>query len=294
MASRHLSRSIVLQSMYEWDFYNRKEGSLDSILKRDIEKFGPDLENLDFIKKLAEGILKNLSKIDKLISISAPERPIEQISIIDRNILRIGLFELLYAKKEEVPPKVAINEAIELAKNFGGENSSKFINGVLGTVFKEIPGYKGKEDASNGRVIEETLAAASVFRKKDDVYQMVLILDIFGYWTFPKGHKENEEEIEETIKREIAEETGLKEVKIIKKLGERSYMAKDPEKGRIKRNITDFLVEAFGDTELKIEKSPGIKDGKWFNIDEVLELKRYPDAEEVFQKAISYLEENKI
>ena len=138
MASRHLSRSIVLQSIYEWDFYNKKKEDLDSILKRNIEKFGPDLENLDFIKKLSKGILKNLSKIDKLISISAPERPIEQISIIDRNILRIGLFELLYAKKEEVPPKVAINESIELAKNFGGENSSKFINGVLGTVFKEM------------------------------------------------------------------------------------------------------------------------------------------------------------
>ena len=294
MASRHLSRSIVLQSIYEWDFYEKKEKDLDLILKRNIEKFGPDLENLDFINKLVQGILKNLSKIDKLIGVSAPERPIEQISIIDRNILRIGLFELLYAKKEEVPPKVAINEAIELAKNFGGENSSKFINGVLGTVFKEILGRKGKEDASNGRVIEETLAAAFVFQKKDGVYQMVLILDIFGYWTFPKGHKENEEEIEETIKREITEETGLKEVKIIKKLGERSYIAKDPEKGRIKRNVTDFLVEAFGNTELKIEKSPGIKDGKWFNIDEVLELKRYPDAEESFQKAISYLGENKI
>jgi len=294
MASRHLSRSIVLQSIYEWDFYEKKERDLDLILKRNIKKFGPDLENLDFINKLVQGILKNLSKIDKLIGVSAPERPIEQISIIDRNILRIGLFELLYAKKEEVPPKVAINEAIELAKNFGGENSSKFINGVLGTVFKEIPGYKEGEDASNRRVIGETLAAAFVFQKKDGVYQIVLVLDIFGYWTFPKGHKENEEEIEETIKREITEETGLKEVKIIKKLGERSYMAKDPEKGRIKRNVTDFLVEAFGNTELKIEKSPGIKDGKWFNIDEALELKRYPDAEESFQKAISYLGENKI
>jgi N utilization substance protein B len=138
MASRHLSRSIVLQSIYEWDFYDKKKEGLNSILKRNIGKFGPDLENLDFIEKLAKGILKNLPKIDKLISVSAPERPIEQISIIDRNILRIGLFELLYAKKEEVPPKVAINEAIELAKNFGGENSSKFINGVLGTVFKEM------------------------------------------------------------------------------------------------------------------------------------------------------------
>lgn len=142
MASRHLSRSIVLQSIYEWDFYGKKKEGLDSILKRNIEKFGPDLENIDFIEKLSKGILKNLSRIDKLIGISAPERPIEQISIIDRNILRIGLFELLYAKKEEVPPKVAINEAIELAKNFGGENSSKFINGVLGTVFKEMKNEK--------------------------------------------------------------------------------------------------------------------------------------------------------
>ena len=138
MASRHLARSIVLQSLYEWDFYTEKKKDLDRILKRNIKKFGLDIEDLDFIQKLAKGILKNLSKIDKVIRISAPERPIEQLSIIDRNILRIGLFELLYAEKKEVPPKVAINEAIELAKNFGGENSGKFINGVLGTVYKTM------------------------------------------------------------------------------------------------------------------------------------------------------------
>jgi len=138
MASRHLARSIILQSLYEWDFYTEKKEDLDKILERNIEKFGPDIEDLDFIGKLAKGILKNLSKIDKVIRVSAPERPIEQISIIDRNVLRIGLFELFYAEKKEVPPKVAINEAIELAKNFGGENSGKFVNGVLGTVFKNL------------------------------------------------------------------------------------------------------------------------------------------------------------
>ena len=138
MASRHLARSIILQSLYEWDFYTEKKEDLDKILERNIEKFGPDIEDLDFIGKLAKGILKNISKIDKVIRVSAPERPIEQISIIDRNVLRIGLFELFYAEKKEVPPKVAINEAIELAKNFGGENSGKFVNGVLGTVFKNL------------------------------------------------------------------------------------------------------------------------------------------------------------
>lgn len=138
MASRHLARSIILQSLYEWDFYAGKKEDLGKILERNIGKFGPDIEDLDFIQKLAKGILKNISKVDKIIRISAPERPIEQISIIDRNVLRIGLFELLYAEKKEVPPKVAINEAIELAKNFGGENSGKFVNGVLGTVFKNL------------------------------------------------------------------------------------------------------------------------------------------------------------
>ena len=86
-----------------------------------------------------------MPKIDKIIEKSAPEWPIEQITIVDRNVLRIGLYELLYANKEEVPPKVAINEAIELAKSFGGESSGKFINGVLGTVYKEIGGPENEK-----------------------------------------------------------------------------------------------------------------------------------------------------
>jgi N utilization substance protein B len=137
MASRHLSRSIVMQSLYEWDFYG-KTSDLKIITERNIKDFGPGLEELDFIWQLIEGIQKHLPEIDKIIEKAAPEWPIAQISIIDRNVLRIGLYELLYANKEEVPPKVAINEAIELAKTFSGQTSGKFVNGVLGTIFKEI------------------------------------------------------------------------------------------------------------------------------------------------------------
>jgi len=137
MASRHLSRSIVLQSLYEWDFYNKKP-ALKAIVERNIKDFGPGLEELDFIWKLIEGIEKHMPELDKIIEKAAPEWPIAQIAMIDRNVLRIGLFELLYANKEEVPPKVAINEAIELAKSFSGQTSGKFINGVLGTVYKEL------------------------------------------------------------------------------------------------------------------------------------------------------------
>ena len=137
MASRHLSRSIVMQSLYEWDFSGKK-ANLEKIIEKNIEEFGPGLEDKSFVWKLAVGIVEHIAKIDEVIEKAAPEWPIDQITIIDRNVLRLGLFELLYANKEEVPPKVAINEAIELAKNFGGESSGKFINGVLGTVYKEI------------------------------------------------------------------------------------------------------------------------------------------------------------
>jgi len=127
-----------MQSLYEWDFCGQRKGSLNKITERNIKNFGPGLENLDLVWALVNGVVKYLSKIDKILEKAAPEWPISQIPIVDRNILRIGLYELLYSDKEEVPPKVAINEAIELAKTFSGKTSGKFINGVLGTVYKEL------------------------------------------------------------------------------------------------------------------------------------------------------------
>jgi len=140
MASRHLSRSVAMQSLYEWDFHGMEEGELEKMTEKNIQEFGQGLESFDFIWALVNGVKDNLEVIDKIIEKTAPEWPIAQINILDRNVLRIGIFELLYENKDEVPPKVAINEAIELAKNFGGENSRKFINGVLGTVYREIGG----------------------------------------------------------------------------------------------------------------------------------------------------------
>ncbi|MCD6500802.1 transcription antitermination factor NusB [bacterium] len=137
MASRHLARSIVLQSLFEWDFYHRTS-DLSKIVKRNIEKFGGDFDEKNFINRLSKGIVKNFTKINKIIEKAAPERPVEQLGIVDRNILRIGLFELLFGDKKEVPPKVAINEAIELAKSFGSESSGRFVNGVLGAIYKEM------------------------------------------------------------------------------------------------------------------------------------------------------------
>ncbi len=141
MASRHLSRSIAMQSLYEWDFSN-KELDLNIIVEKNLEEFGPGLEDKNFVWELVTGVIEHLKEVDNIIKTAAPQWPIAQISIVDRNILRLGIYELLYEDKKAVPPKVAINEAIELAKSFGGENSGKFINGVLGTVYKNLPGYE--------------------------------------------------------------------------------------------------------------------------------------------------------
>ncbi len=141
MSSRHLSRSIAMQSLYEWDFFEKKP-NLEKIVEKNIKEFGPGLEDEGFIWQLIAGIVENLKEIDQIIEKAAPQWPLEQISIVDRNILRLGIYELLFGDKAAVPPKVAINESIELAKSFGGENSGKFINGVLGTVYKEIESKK--------------------------------------------------------------------------------------------------------------------------------------------------------
>ena len=145
MASRHLARSIAMQSLFEWDFHQKDPERLPSIVERNKHEFGPGLdEEYGFIDRLVNGAVDNRESIDAIIEKAAPEWPIDQITSVDRAVLRLGLYELLFGSREEVPPKVAINEAIELAKSFGGESSGRFVNGVLGTVYREI-GEPGKE-----------------------------------------------------------------------------------------------------------------------------------------------------
>ena len=129
MANRHLSRSIVLQTLFEWDFKNRPadDGVFD-ILSRNESEFAPGNEDIPFMRKIMGYVVNKIEIIDQIIEKAAPEWPISKINAVDRNILRIGLGELLFGDHQEVPPKVAINEAIELAKTFGGDSSSRFVN----------------------------------------------------------------------------------------------------------------------------------------------------------------------
>jgi N utilization substance protein B len=135
-----------MQSLYEWDFKGRNAGTLAEILEHNIKEFGSGLDEPEFIIDLVRGTLDHIDEIDKIIEKAAPQWPIDQIAMVDRNVLRLGLYELMWGPRDAVPPKVAINEAIELAKSFGGESSGRFVNGVLGTVYKEM-GEPGKDDA---------------------------------------------------------------------------------------------------------------------------------------------------
>src|ERR1035437_2884395 len=194
MANRHLPRSIVLQTLFEWDFSlpNKKnsESDIKETLKRNLKEFAPGFEDDAFVFSLIDQVLKKHLTIDEIIEKAAPDWPLDKISIIDRNILRIGLTELLFGDRKEVPPKVAINESIELAKTFGGENSGKFVNGVLGAVYKEI-GEPGKEQISKQKKHEEPLditrlpvekkGGALVYSRDDDKIMFALVHDVFGY-----------------------------------------------------------------------------------------------------------------
>lgn len=140
--NRHLSRIIIMQTIYEWDFRAENE-DIDEIKKRNISSYDEEVD-LEFIDEGVIGIKKQLDDLDKDICVAAPEWPIEQIAPIDKAILRLAVYELKNSK--EVPPKVLINEAVELAKSFGGENSSKFINGVLGTLYRKSDRYNPEDD----------------------------------------------------------------------------------------------------------------------------------------------------
>ena len=151
MANRHLQRSIAMQSLFEWDFRGQEDTDVESIVTHNCAEFAPGADNFSFVNNLVTGTINKLEKIDPLISKCAPEWPLDQIATVDRNILRLGTYELLFGNYDETPPKVAINEAIELAKAYGGESSARFVNGVLGTIYREMGEPMKNDDAKKAK-----------------------------------------------------------------------------------------------------------------------------------------------
>ncbi len=303
MANRHLSRSIVLQALFEWDFSGNPE-ELKVIIDRDIAEFAPGHTDAAFMYELAETVQRKQTIIDDIITKAAPEWPIEKISNVDRNILRMGLAELLFGDRDQVPPKVAINESIELAKNFGGENSGKFVNGVLGAVYKEI-GEPGKDQLSKPRapkapeepidiskLVIEAKAGGIVHARHDNVDYVALVHDVFGYWTLPKGGVEEGETSEIGGKREIEEKLGITVKELGPEIGAIDYVASHPEKGKIRKIVTFYLAEA-DYQPLDLHTNGGLDKAAWFQLHEVVDLTIYDDILPLIAKAIALITQPK-
>lgn len=299
MANRHLARSIVLQVLFERD----QNGTMspDECVGRlsDYSKeFGARDSDLPFMKQLLQNTLTKQKEIDEVIVKAAPEWPLEKIAAIDRNILRVGLSELLYADRTQVPAKVAINEAIELAKTFGSNSSSRFVNGVLGAVYVEL-GEPGKADGTprkqaaqkQSKMPVEELVGAVVYARADegDEIYLALVHDIFGHWTLSKGKLQPGEEHKDGVRRKVKEEIGL-ECSLEDQLGENEYVANDSNApgGKKRRHATYFLARAeFQDLVLKREG--GLDDAQWFPLASVGDLNFYDDILPVVTRAINIL-----
>jgi len=288
MANRHLSRSVAMQALFEWDFNDISASKADELVNRVIADFAPGLDNPGFARELVTGVAEKQDKLDAIIEKAAPEWPLQHIAIVDRNVLRLGLYELLFGDKKEVPARVAINEAIELAKTFGGENSGRFVNGVLGAVYKEMgePGKfdvpakkKRPKDVPYEEMPIEKLGGAVVFCEHDSEIYLALVHDIFGYWTLSKGHIEAGLAVEDGTAQEILEELSVPII-IKDSLGKNEYIASDPEKGKIRKQVNYFLAECtdenFAKLKLAADKG-GLDDLRWFKLEEIADLKMYDD-----------------
>lgn len=294
MANRHLSRSIVLQSLFEWDLSALEKKAVHDVLGRNVTEFAPNKTDMPFMEKLLDGVMAKQPELDLVIEKAAPEWPIDRISPVDRNILRLGLFELLFADRAEVPAKVAINEAIELAKQFGGDNSSRFVNGVLGAVYKEI-GEPGKEEQSKRRNKDvpfeqmpiERLAGAVVYAEHEGQMYLALVHDIFGHWTLSKSKVKEAETPEQGATRALLEEVGLP-VTIEAELGNNEYVASQPEKGKVRKQVHYFLAQG-PYQEIELLKKGGLDDAKWFRVADILELNFYEDILPIVTKAVTVL-----
>jgi N utilization substance protein B len=297
MANRHLARSVVLQTLFEWDTSHLTDEAAAEALQRNVDEFGGDDTDRPFMEALQQGVLAKRPDLDLVIAKAAPDWPLDRIAPVDRNILRIGLYELLFADRSQVPAKVAINEAIELAKVFGGDSSGRFVNGVLGAVYKEL-GEPGKDETGRkDRVRREDmplqqLGGAIVYAFHEGQYYLALVHDVFGHWTLSKGKIGDapeiaNESVEEGTVREIREELGL-DIVIKDKIGENEYVASHPEHGKIRKHVSYFLAES-PYVDLKLEKKGGLDDARWFRLTDILDLNFYDDMLPIVTEAVQKL-----
>lgn len=287
MASRHLSRALVLQTLFECDMMNAlTTAQTDAVLERNSAEFALGDSDMAFAEGLLEGVLSKRTEIDEVIAKAAPQWPIDKIAPIDRNVLRIGLYELLFGDRAAVPPKVALNEAIEIGKSFGGDASGKFVNGVLGAVYRDIgEPQKGDAPKTAEAIPHDFLGGAVVVCVADGLASVALVHDAFNHWTLPKATCAEGELTENAAKRAIAEELGVS-AEIVGPLSENTYKAHEPKRGNIQRTVAYFLATIDATHELKCRVCEGITEARWYAESELASLPIYEDLRGIITAGI--------
>lgn len=288
MSSRHISRMSALQALFAADV--RGDLSLAGVtrmLEEQSAAMSKDDEDRAFTERLLSGISAKREEIDAVIERAAPEWPLAKIALVDRNILRIGLLELLYSGSGDasgaVPPKVALNEAIELAKTFGGDASGRFVNGVLGSVYREL-GSPRKDEAPKAE--KEYFAGVLVCAAEEGgLVSVALIKDAFDTWTLPKVAYAAGELSDAAALRAAREVLGLADVALKAPLGEHEYEAHEPGRGALVRRAGYFLACA---KKARLSVAPGKSAlaAAWFREDELEALALYEDVRGTIRSGI--------
>lgn len=302
--NRHLARGITLQILFELDVNNNlslnKEG-LEKIINRQLEEFSGEKDD-GFILDLLTTIEERVTTLDDIIARAAPEWPLDKINIMDRNILRLGLAELLF-NSDKVPPKVAIDEAIELAKSYSSNNSHKFVNGVLGAIYKEMGEPRKEETGQKKNDLQIiNLAGGLVYSVFEGKVFLAFVKDIFKHWTLPKGKLLPDEDIMIGAVRKIKEEIGINAV-IKDKLKENTYIANSAPKvegqdaeanvkpEKVQKHVYYFLAETKHEPLTLEKENTGLVEAKWFALDQVEDLKLYDDIKPILAIGIEKINE---
>lgn len=298
MANRQLYRSILLQTLFEWDIRGYQNEMIPSYFEYILDSFNSDtnITDREGMLVLIQNIAKKRIVIDEIITKAAPDWPIDKIAMTDRNVLRYGLYELLFGDHDAVPPKVAINEAVELAKRFGGQKSNKFINGVIGAVYREI-GEPGKDQSTKEKMpeipyeempIDQKGAAVIYSIDENNVMRFGMVHDVFGYWTLPKGTIEEDKGLEQGTIDVINRKTKWN-ISIESLLGKNEYIAYPPERGPVRKQVHYFLAKS-AHSQPQLELNPGgLDDVRWFELSQISDLNIYEDVSQMLIKSIEII-----
>ena len=264
-------------------------GTLTATWEANTDSLAHEDEDRAFTQNLLKGVSAKQKEIDEVIAGAAPQWPIEKIAVIDRNVLRLGLFELLYGSTISVPPKVALNESIELAKTFGGASSPKFVNGVMGAVYRDM-GTPRKDESPKADAHHGGHAAGVVLcAKENEVWHVALILDAFDKWTLPKSRLGDGELSEGAAVRAANTEWGVTALTMLGPIGEHTYMAREPGAGATERTAL-YFVACSEKTPLTSQKKESIKDVGWFAADNLPEGNFYEDLRNLVELGLQKAE----